>query len=119
MSTIPNQPKGTNMKRFKHLGKLLAILLLAIALFNLRVINFSGAILIVGCWQLLQFAMSKRCGVCFTTALTPEQIKEFGDILSSFKGYDGMFKDLADLAKVEGGFAAIKKLPELLKTEQK
>lgn len=107
------------MKRFRHLGGLLAIVLLAIALFNLGLINLGGAVLIVGCWQLLQFAMSRRCGACFTTVLSPEQIKEFGTILDSMKIYDGMFKELADMAKAEGGFAAIKKLPEVLKTEQK
>ena len=47
------------------------------------------------------------------------QVKEFETILSGMKGYDAMFKDLAELAKVEGGFAAIKGLPALLKTEQK
>lgn len=107
------------MKRFKHLGGLLAIILPAIALVNLGIFNVSAAIFLVATWQLLQFAMSKRCGICFTTVLTPEQIKEFGTILESIKGYDGIFKELAEMAKSEGGFAAIRKLPDVLKLEQK
>jgi HK97 family phage major capsid protein len=73
----------------------------------------------VALWQLSQFAMSKRPGVCFTSAMTPEQIQEFQRILDGMKGYDGMFKDLAEIAKSAGGFAAIRQLPEQLKTEQK
>ena len=97
---------------------LLLVVMLAVALFNL---GAPGAVCItlVASWQLLQFARSRQPGYCFTTALTPEQLKEFEGILSGMKGYDTMFKELADLAKVEGGFAAIKKLPELLKGEQK
>lgn len=51
--------------------------------------------------------------------MTEAQIKEFQGILESMKSYDGIFKELTELSKQEGGFAAIKKLPELLKTEQK
>jgi HK97 family phage major capsid protein len=47
------------------------------------------------------------------------QAKEFQDILDQFKGYGSMFKELEAVAKTEGGFAAIKKLPELLATEGK
>ena len=50
--------------------------------------------------------------------MTEAQTKEFEGILNGMKGYEAMFKDLAELAKIEGGFAAIKKLPELLKSEQ-
>src|ERR1043166_7361430 len=105
-------------KRYRHLFGLLCVIGIAFALFMLG-LPAPGAFAIVALWQLSQFAMSKRPGGCFTTALTPEQLKEFQDILNGLKTYDGMFKDLADLSKVEGGFAAIKKLPELLKTEQK
>jgi len=105
-------------KQYKNLLALLAIVLMVVGLVNLGAINLPGAIFIVGCWQLLQFAMSKRCGACFNSVLTPEQVKEFEKLLDGFKGYDGMFKELADLAKAVGGWAAIKQLPELLKAEQ-
>jgi len=52
-------------------------------------------------------------------ALTEEQVKEFQGILGGMKGYDAMFKDLAELAKMDGGLATIKALPGLLKAEQK
>ena len=51
--------------------------------------------------------------------MTEQQLKEFGVILDGMKAYDGMFKDLAELGKMEGGFAAIKELPTALKSEQK
>lgn len=51
--------------------------------------------------------------------MTEGQNKEFEAILNGMKGYDGMFKDLAELAKMEGGFAAIKGLPALIKAEAK
>jgi HK97 family phage major capsid protein len=95
------------------LSGLLAIVLMAVALVMLGAPVIVG-ITVVALWQLSQFAMGKRCGVCFTGALTPEQSKEFATILDGMKGYDSMFKELAS----EGGWAAIKKLPELLKTEQ-
>ncbi len=106
------------MKRFRHLSGLAAVVLLSIALLALGLINLSGVLFIVGFWQLLQFAMSKRRAMCFTTALTPEQVKEFEQILSGMKQYGDMFKQLSELAKTQGGFEAIKQLPELLKTEQ-
>lgn len=107
-----------HFKRYRHLGGLAAISLLAFALLQLHIIGLAGVVFLLGCWQLSQFAMSKRCGACFNAVLTPEQIKEFSSILDGVKQYDGMFKDLADLAKMEGGFGMLKKLPELLKTEQ-
>lgn len=51
--------------------------------------------------------------------MTEAQVKEFQGILEGMKGYEGLFKELAEMSKAEGGFAAIRKLPELLKGEQK
>ena len=104
-----------NLKPYRHLLALFAVILGAVALAHLGMPPVACAML-VGCYQLSQIAMSKRQAMCYTTALSPEQIKEFEGILDGFKGYNAMFKELADLAKVEGGFAAIKKLPDLLKT---
>ena len=110
------------LKNHRHLSRLgLAItagILLAVAGLP------SLGLFLVGMFQLLEFAMSKRCGVCYTTALTPEQVKEFGDIireLGDFKTALPILRDLApglkDLAAVEGGFAALKNLPKLLKDQ--
>lgn len=51
--------------------------------------------------------------------MTEAQTKEFEGILNGMKGYEAMFKELAELAKTEGGFAAIKALPAALKEEKK
>src|SRR5216684_670046 len=106
-------------KKFKHLISLFCVLGIAIGLYNLGTPG-PACFGIVALWQLSQFAMSKKSLACYITpaGLTPEQIQEFSTILDGVKGYDEMFKALADLAKVEGGFAAIKALPALLKTEQ-
>ncbi len=111
------------LKKYRHLTALFAVLVMAFAIVMLgaamRVDLTIPAIMLIACFQLWQFAMSKpRRGYCYTGVLTPEQVKEFDDILKSFKGYDGMFKELVELGKNEGGFAAIKQLPSLLKTEQ-
>lgn len=103
------------LKPYRHLLALFAVILFAVGLAHLGAPPLPCALL-VGCWQLSQIAMSRRTAMCYTTVLSPEQIKEFEGILEGFKGYNGMFKELAELAKVEGGFAAIKKLPDLLKT---
>ena len=106
------------MKRYRNLIGLALMIVLAVALVNVGLSPVVGALL-VGTWQLVQFARSRKPGFCFTSALTPEQVKEFETLLKGFQGYDGMFKELAELAKMEGGFAAIKGLPKLLKDEQK
>ncbi len=93
--------------------------MLAIALGNLELLSAGGALFLVASFQLLLMSRSRSIGLCFNTVLTPDQIKEFGQILDSVKGYDSLFKDLVELSKMEGGFTAIKNLPALLKTEQK
>jgi HK97 family phage major capsid protein len=109
-------------KPYKHLTSLALVGLFAFALIMLGapvVIGFA----VVALWQLSQFAMSKRCGMAFTTVLTPEQIKEFegavGRCSKFFDDNKSNFDGLKELGLVEGGFTAIKKLPELLKGEQK
>ena len=108
------------MKRYKNIVGLLLVSLMAVALCQMGM-SVSLGIGLVFSWQLIQFAQSKayRRGACFTTVLTPEQITEFTRILDGVKSYDAMFKDLAEIAKMEGGFAAVKALPGLLKNEQK
>lgn len=69
------------LKKFHHTICLLAVVLLAFCLAMLgvpAVVCFA----VVACYQLLQFAMSKKCGVLYTTPLfTPEQLKEFDNML--------------------------------------
>lgn len=104
------------LKPYRHLAALFAVCLLAVAVIMLGAPLITG-VAIVACWQLSQFAMSKRCGRCFTTALTPEQLKEFEGIVKGLAEYRDLFPQIKDLACVEGGFAAIKALPHLLKQQ--
>jgi HK97 family phage major capsid protein len=102
------------MKKMKHLMALAAIILLAathVALGGSVVVGVA----IVALWQLAQFAMSKRSGMAFNTVLTPEQVKEFEGIMKELKEVGAYVPGLKELAATEGGFAALKKLPELLK----
>ena len=75
-----------NMKKFlksyANLIALAAVLTVAITGLCLGILNPGAAFLIVGLWQLSQFAISKRqSGVCFLTGLTPEQVAEFETIM--------------------------------------
>lgn len=108
------------IKPYRHLLALMAVIILAVSLMEIGMNPFA-ACLLVFCYQGAQFAMSKgyRRGIVRISALTDEQVKEFDSILQSFKGYGGMFKDLDAIAKSEGGFAAIRKLPGLLADSEK
>ena len=104
------------LKLYRNLLALLAVIVFALALAMLGAPPLICA-LIIGLYQLSQLAMNRRLPMCCTTALSEAQIKEFDSILESFKGYGDMFKDLSAIAKAEGGFAAIKKLPDLFKKQ--
>ena len=107
------------LKPYRHLLSLAAVIVLAVALCALG-FPPAGAFLLVAMYQLTQFAMSKPQRRCFTTVgLTPEQVKEFEGILNEFKELGKHIPGIKELSGVEGGFAAIKQLPELFKTEQK
>lgn len=106
------------LKQYRHALALLTIVALAIATYCLGVslgispVTAGGtAFAIVALWQLSQFAMSKRSGVCYTTALTPEQLKEFGEIMDSLKEYKTVFPSLKGL-----DFEQLKGLPASFKT---
>lgn len=105
------------MKRYKNLISLALVIVFAIAL---AMVGAPPVVcgLIVGSYQLAQFAMSKgyRRGHLCITALTEEQIKEFESLLKEFGVHANMLKELG---KTDGGWAAIKKLPEMLAAEQK
>lgn len=51
--------------------------------------------------------------------MTETQVKELETAIGGLKGYETTLRGVQDLALVEGGFAAIKALPALLKEEQK
>ena len=85
-------------KRYRHLIGLFCIIGIALGLFMLGLPAPAGFGL-VALWQLSQFAMSKKPGCCFTSVLTPEQVREFQNILDGLKGYDGLFKDLASWSR--------------------
>lgn len=111
------------MKSFLHKYPQLSLLCLSIAV-AVAVCAlgapFALGITLVAATQLALLARSPRQAACFSVAtLTPEQVKEFGDIMKSLEAHGEMFKQLKDLGGVEGGFAAIKALPNLLKGEQK
>ena len=112
------------LKPYRQLSYLLAVIILSIALFALHLIPIAGAFFLVACWQMSAFARSRRYGACYTSiGLTPEQIKEFEgickDINEKFGDFAKHIPGLKDLSGVEGGFAAIKKLPDIFKGEQK
>ena len=100
-------------KRYRHLIGLFCIIGIALGLFMLGLPAPAGFGL-VALWQLSQFAMSKKPGCCFTSVLTPEQVREFQNILDGLKGYDGLFKDLASWSQEE-----IKSLPSRLSQIEK
>ena len=100
------------LKRYKHTISLLAVVAIAFCFVMLGAPVAVG-IGIVGLWQLSQFARSKRCGVCFTTAFTPEQVREFGDICESLKPLAKFIPGLKELSATEGGIEGLAKLPKL------
>jgi len=72
------------LKNYRHTLGLFAVCLMAFALVMLGA-PLSNGILIVGLYQLSQFALSKRCGVCFEGLITPEQVKEFDSIMKTLR----------------------------------
>jgi HK97 family phage major capsid protein len=108
------------LSRYRHLTALLAVLVMCFAMFMLGA-PACVCFAIVACWQLAQLARSKpRRGYVYETiGLTAEQIKEFETLLKDLGGIKEFIPGLRELAAVEGGFAAIKKLPELLGAERK
>lgn len=105
-------------KKYKHLIALCGISVFASSLVALGAPVITG-FAIVALWQLMQFAMSKRSGVCYTAALTPEQITEFTKICGELKELGSHIPGIKELSAIDGGFATIKALPGLFKTEQK
>lgn len=99
-----NYKMKTFVKRWKHMITLAAIVMLGVAVFCLgmtlgihpvNAFATGGAIIALG--QLSQFALSKRSGVCYQSVLTPEQVKEFGQILDGLKEYKDLFPELKRL----------------------
>lgn len=83
---------------YKNLIGLALVAMLAVALFNL---GMSGPVCfaLVACWQLLQFARSRRLGACYMAVLTETQIAEFTTILDELKRYGALMKGIPDRVK--------------------
>ena len=105
------------LNKFKHLTSLACVVGIAacLALLGAPVVL---CVAIVACFQLVQFAMSKKCGALYTGVLTPEQVKEFDNILKELAPLKDYIPGLKDINGVEGGFSAIKALPEAFKSQQ-
>jgi HK97 family phage major capsid protein len=102
--------------KYPHLLATLFILALVITLRVLNAITVQHTVVLLLLGQLAMVSVSRRRAILFTTALSQSQLDEFADIMRGFQGYAGILKELAG---TEGGWAVIKKLPELLKTEQR
>jgi HK97 family phage major capsid protein len=99
------------LKKYRHAISLLAVILLAVAVIGLGAPVATG-LLIIGLWQLLQFAVSKpRPGVFFTAALTTDQVEEFQDILRTLKA------DMPDMKKSKERFDVLEKCHDELRNE--
>ena len=104
-----------SVKNFRHLIALALVISVAISGFALGTLSPGAAFLIVGLWQLSQFAVSKRqTATFFISGLTEEQIKEFDGILRGLAGHENIFKELAQVIKADP--AALRDLPQLFKS---
>ena len=104
------------MKNFAKYS--LALLATFIGFMSLGVMSVPAGITCIALTQLAAFAVAAPCGALFNALITPEQVKEFSDALAELKGYKDLFPQVKDLGTAEGGFAAIKGLPALLKIVQ-
>ena len=86
-------------EKYRHLAALVMVVILAVGLASLNVIQPATALVIVGCWQLLQFARSPRVGACFVGMLTDAQVKEFQDCLTRISSWEGLVRNLPDRVK--------------------
>lgn len=98
------------LKSYRHTLGLFAVCLMAFALVMLGA-HLSHGILIVGLYQLSQFALSKRCGVCFESLITPEQVKEFDEIMKSLRDNSKDFKEKsASIDRLEQRFKQMERM---------
>ena len=90
---------NTFLIKYRHLTALAAVVLVSFLL-----LPSADAIFVIGCWQLTQFAMSRRRpAACFVSAMTLEQTEELNQILRDaaiqfpkLKGLPGQFKQLQE-----------------------
>ena len=95
----------------------LAVLALIISLLTFNAISLSEAVALGVLFQLAMLCFDRRQCASFMPGLSQAQMEEFEEILNGMKGFDGMFKDLAQIAKQEGG--SLKTLPDRLKRLEK
>ena len=102
------------LRKYNHLASTLVVVIAAFAL-----LSPLAAFCVVGLWQLFQIAMSpRRVSSFYNTVLSPEQVKELEKITGELKELGQHIPGIKLLAGVEGGFEAIKALPNLLKGQK-
>jgi HK97 family phage major capsid protein len=90
----------TFFRKYRHLTSLFAVALLSFLL-----LPFAAAVFVIGCWQIAQIAMSRRRpAACFISALSPEQLDEFDEIMRNCK---------AEFPKVKGLEGKLQSLEKL------
>ncbi len=84
----------TLLKAYRHLIALALVISVAISGYALGILTPGAAFLIVGFFQLSQFALSKRrAGAFHMATLTQEQMDEMGDIIKSIKSKTAKWDD--------------------------
>jgi len=113
--------KASSMKYSRKIVARLTLASLALfaVLFSLSLINFGGFSVGVLSTQALAFALATPSPCLFMAALTEDQVREFEGIIRGLKEYDDLFPALKDLYRDEGGFAAIKELPTVIRNLRK
>lgn len=103
------------LRKYPQLSLLSFAIMAAAALFALGAPQALGLTLVAGT-QLALLALCPQAGACFSVAaLTPEQVKEFGDICNSLKGIPEEFKLLKeDTKKIKAQELAIAELQKTL-----
>lgn len=82
--------------------------------------SVAGALSILGATQLLLLALCPMTGACCEVAvLTPEQVREFTEIITGFKGYGELLKKLTEAAKSVEGLPGLFEMPKKFADECK
>ena len=101
------------LKKTKHLQ---ALLLVCIGVFSLAMLGAPAMLCftLLALWQLSQFAMSRKSFALYTSLMTPDQVKEFSDVLGElFTG-----EKSGGLDRFKKQFEALAKMPDQVKLMQ-
>ena len=91
------------IRKFRFTLATLTLLALVISLVFSGFLSVQGAIGILALFQLILFCLERPQAALFAPVLTPAQISEFESILEGIKGYDSIFKQLAELHAGDSG----------------